>query len=51
MGRADHRDHTRTGWTCTITDGVPHWTPPTWLDPKQTPLRNTAHNHHTKPPP
>jgi hypothetical protein len=23
--------------------GLPHWRPPTWLDPQQTPTRNTRH--------
>jgi hypothetical protein len=25
-------------------NGHPHWIPPTWLDPTQTPRRNTAHH-------
>jgi hypothetical protein len=32
------------GATITMIDGVPHWTDPPWLDPQQTPRRNTA-NH------
>jgi len=30
-------------WTVTIRDGVPHFTPPAWIDPDRTPLRNTYH--------
>ena len=36
-----HREFAKRGWTITITDGLPHWTPPPWLDPTQTPRRNT----------
>jgi hypothetical protein len=25
-------------------DGVPHWLPPAWQDPDQTPRRNTRHH-------
>jgi hypothetical protein len=32
------------GWTCQMTDGVPYWRPPRWLDPAQTPRRNTTHH-------
>ena len=33
-----HREHRkRGGWTCHMTDGVPYWRPPRWLDPAQTP--------------
>jgi hypothetical protein len=39
-----HREHPRLGWRCTMLDGIPHWTPPTWLDPTQTPRRN--HTQH-----
>ena len=38
-----HREHTKRGWTCLMLDGLPHWRPPTWLDPQQTPMRNTRH--------
>jgi hypothetical protein len=41
-----HRTFERSGWTCQISDGLPHWTPPGWLDPHQTPRRNTAQHHH-----
>jgi hypothetical protein len=33
------------GWRVTMLDGVPWFTPPTWLDPTQTPRRN----HHINP--
>jgi len=35
-----HRAFDRAGWTCTMTNGHPHWTPPTWIDPTRTPRRN-----------
>jgi hypothetical protein len=28
-----------------IVDGLPWWTPPTWIDAAQQPVRNTAHDH------
>ena len=37
-----HREFDRTGWACRMVDGHPHWTPPAWIDPTQTPRRN----HH-----
>ena len=36
-----HREFAKRGWTITITNGLPHWTPPPWIDPTQTPRRNT----------
>ena len=39
-----HREHRKRGWTCHITNGVPHWRPPRWLDSTQTPRRNTTHH-------
>ena len=39
-----HRNFERLGYRCTMLDGVPHWIPPTWIDPTQTPVRNTAHD-------
>ncbi len=39
-----HREFAKRGWACRITDGVPHWIPPAWLDPQQVPRRNTAHD-------
>ncbi|MDQ2749495.1 MAG: HNH endonuclease [Actinomycetota bacterium] len=38
-----HREHPKLGWTCRMISGTPHWTPPRWLDPQQTPRRNQAH--------
>jgi len=39
-----HREFDALGWTCQLTDGVPLWTAPAWLDPHQTPQRNRAHD-------
>ncbi len=39
-----HREHPNLGWTCTMTNGTPHWTPPPWIDPTQTPRRNRTHD-------
>ncbi|MCU1659722.1 MAG: hypothetical protein JWO57_4378, partial [Pseudonocardiales bacterium] len=39
-----HRDHPKLGWTCTMTNGTPHWTPPHWIDPQQIPQRNRMHH-------
>jgi hypothetical protein len=39
-----HREHEALGWTCHMINGTPHWTAPRWLDPDQTPRRNTAHH-------
>jgi hypothetical protein len=39
-----HREHRKRGWTCHITNGVPHWRPPRWLDHTQTPRPNTTHH-------
>jgi uncharacterized protein DUF222/HNH endonuclease len=39
-----HREHRKRGWTCHITNGVPYWRPPSWLDHTQTPRRNTTHH-------
>jgi hypothetical protein len=37
-----HHDRIDTGgWRITMRDRVPWFTPPTWLDPQQTPQRNT----------
>lgn len=38
-----HRQHQKQGWTCRMINGIPHWIPPTWLDPTRTPIRNTMH--------
>jgi hypothetical protein len=42
-----HRHHHTLGWTCTMPNGTPHWTPPAWLDPHQQPIRNTVHDPTT----
>ena len=39
-----HREHRKRGWTCHITNGVPYWRPPSWIDHTQTPRRNTTHH-------
>jgi hypothetical protein len=33
-----HRSFEHNGWTCTMINGLPHWTPPAWTDPDQTPI-------------
>jgi hypothetical protein len=38
-----HREFQRADWTCRMHNGHPHWTPPTWIDPTQTPQRNHIH--------
>ncbi|HET6502020.1 MAG TPA: HNH endonuclease signature motif containing protein, partial [Amycolatopsis sp.] len=44
-----HRLIHQAGWQVTIRDNQAWWTLPEWLDPEQTPRRNTAHT--TGPPP
>jgi hypothetical protein len=48
-----HRELHHSGWTVRIRHGTPEFTPPEWLDPEQTPIRNTAHDpptaHHQEP--
>jgi hypothetical protein len=39
-----HREHEIRGWTVTIENGQPYWIPPPWIDPRQTPIRNTIHD-------
>ncbi len=41
-----HREFERRGWSCQMTDGQPHWIPPTWIDPTQTPRRNHRVDRH-----
>jgi hypothetical protein len=41
--RYHHHHFDRHGWSCHMRGGVPHWTPPRWIDPSQTPRRNAAH--------
>ena len=37
-----HHNFLARGWTCRInTDGIPEWTPPTWVDQEQKPMINT----------
>jgi hypothetical protein len=38
-----HRTFERAGWECQMIDGIPHWRPPSWIDPQRKPRRNTAH--------
>src|SRR5262249_13871989 len=42
--RYHHRNFGRLGWEIVMTDGVPHWRPPYWLDRDQKPIRNHAHH-------
>lgn len=35
-----HREFGRRGWRVAISGGLPTWTPPTWLDREQRPMRN-----------
>ncbi len=39
-----HREFERRGWAVHMTDGVPEWIPPAWLDAQRRPRRNTAHH-------
>lgn len=39
-----HREFDRTGWSCRMIEGQPHWTPPAWIDPTRTPRRNHRAN-------
>ncbi len=39
-----HREFARRGWTGSIINGRPHWTPPACIDPTQTPRRNRTHD-------
>jgi hypothetical protein len=39
-----HREFAKRGWRCQMINETPHWIPPAWLDPDQTPIRNTAHH-------
>jgi hypothetical protein len=40
--RYHHRHFAKLGWEVVMTDGVPHWIPPAWLDPERRPRRNTT---------
>jgi hypothetical protein len=39
-----HRTFEKAGWRVHIEDGIPWWTPPPFVDPSQTPIRNTTHH-------
>jgi hypothetical protein len=39
-----HREHPNLDWTGHTLNGTPHWTPPHWIDPDQTPRRNRTHD-------
>jgi hypothetical protein len=41
---AHHRSFEKMGWTNLMINGIPHWAPPAWLNPAQTPRRNTMHD-------
>jgi hypothetical protein len=41
-----HREFERGGWSCQMSDGRPHWIPPAWIDPTQTPRRNHRIDRH-----
>jgi hypothetical protein len=28
-----HREHHKRGWSCHMSNGIPHWRPPRWIDP------------------
>jgi len=32
------------GWRVDMTDGLPTWIPPAWIDPDQKPIRNRGHH-------
>jgi hypothetical protein len=39
-----HHDRIDTeGWTITMRNGIPWYTPPKWIDPEQRQIRNTSH--------
>jgi hypothetical protein len=39
-----HRSFEKAGWRVQMRDGVPWWTPPPFVDPAGTPIRNTIHH-------
>ena len=39
-----HHDHQRAGWRIVMRNGTPCAIPPPWIDPHQTPVRNTIHD-------
>lgn len=40
-----HRIFAQIGWEALMINGIPHWIPPTRIDPTRTPQRNTRHDH------
>ena len=36
--RFHHHHFAKRGWACQMRHGLPHWIPPTWIDPQQQPL-------------
>jgi hypothetical protein len=44
-----HREHEKRGWQVIMADGQPCWIPPPWIDPAQTPIRNTIHDSMSEP--
>jgi hypothetical protein len=45
-----HRYFERLGYECHMIKGVPHWIAPSWIDRRQTPIRNSAHLPGHDPP-
>jgi hypothetical protein len=41
-----HREIHHTAWTVRMRDGLPEFVPPKWMDSKQKPIRNTAHQQN-----
>ncbi len=41
---ANHATFEQMGWHSVMIDDLPHWIPPTWVDPDQRPRRNTMHD-------
>ncbi len=39
-----HREHEKMGWECRITNGIPEWLPPWWIDPDRKPQHNRTHH-------
>jgi hypothetical protein len=40
----DHDTFAKMGFQSIMINGRAHWIPPTWIDPKQKPRRNTMHD-------
>jgi hypothetical protein len=43
-----HHQQLDRGWSITMTNGIPRWSAPPWIDPAQMPRRNTAHHAPTR---